>query len=68
MLVFGAVSAVDFVIGIHNRPGLALFDGDFKACQINFAQGSFVNNGIAGHSAGFLAVGGKVLEGSADSL
>ena len=67
VLVFGAVEAVDFVVGVHNRPGLCLLDGNFKSGEVNFTQRSFVNNAVTGHSACFLAVCAEVLERSADT-
>ena len=61
------MEAVDFIVGVHNSPGLCLLDCDFKCGEINFAERSFVNNGVAGHSAGFLTVGAEMLERCADA-
>ena len=65
--VFGAECAVYFVVGVHNRPWLSLFNGYFKSGQINFTQGAFVNNAVAVHTARFLIVGTEVFKGCAHS-
>ena len=43
MAVLGHVSAVDQVVGIHDRTHMRFLDGRFKCRQIDFAQCSFIN-------------------------
>ena len=66
--ILRSIDAVNAVVGIHHRPRLCFLDGNFKSGQIDFAQGSLVHHFIDGHSVSLLAVSGKVLERSADTL
>ena len=66
--IFCTVGTVETVVSIHHRPRFALFDGGFKTCKINFTQCSFVHHAVYGHTAGFLVIGGKVLERCAHAL
>ena len=54
--VFSAVNAVEPVIHAHHSPRLSLSDCDFKSCQIDFTQGSLINNSADCHSACLLIV------------
>ena len=68
LLVIGAVDTVKLVISVHNGPRLAFFNGNFKSGEVNFAQGALVNNAVNRHTAHFLIVGCKMLEGGSDTL
>ena len=66
--ILGAVIAVKSVVCVHYRPGLCLSDGNLKRTKIDFTKRSLINNGVDGHTAGFLIVGGIVLKRGAYSL
>ena len=48
--------------------GLRLFDDDFKAGQVEFPQGSLVDDGVRRHAAQLLAVDGEVLGAGGDAV
>ena len=55
------ISAVYKIVAGHNRLGMALGDGDFKARQVDFPQRPLVHHGVGGHPPQFLGVGGEML-------
>jgi hypothetical protein len=57
--VFGAVGAVDFVVGAHHGPGLGLGNGRFKGRQVNLAQRAFVHLSADRKALKFLVVAAK---------
>ena len=61
MLVLVGVGPVDAVIGGHDGLGLALLDSDLEAGQIDLPQSALVHDGVGGHAAQLLGVGGEVL-------
>ena len=66
--VFGAVLAVDLVVGHHDGPGLRLFDSDLKAAEIDFPECSLVDDGIRLVTEVFRAVACEVFDGRADAF
>ena len=53
---------IDAVVGAHDRPRLAFDDCLFERCEIEFTQGTFVDDGVDRHTPVFLIVGSEVLE------
>ena len=68
MRVLRGVTAVDHVVGIHNRADVAFFHRRFKGGEIDFAQGAFVNDGIGVVAIEFGIVRGEMLDRGADTL
>ena len=66
--VFGAVYAVDLVVGAHNGLGLGFFDRCFKGWQIDFPQRSLGHLRGYAHPGSLLVIGRVVLDGSADVM
>ena len=66
--VLVGVGAVDEVVAGHNGLGVRLFDDDFKAGQVEFPQGSLVDDGVRRHAAQLLAVDGEVLGAGGDAV
>ena len=65
-MVLRQVSAIDLVVGTHNRPGFAFFNGYLKARQIYFPQGALINNGVDHHATRFMIVHGEVFYAGAN--
>ena len=51
VLVFVRVSAVDEVVGAHDRPRLSRSADDLKAGQVDFAHRALVHDGVRRHAA-----------------
>ena len=68
VMVFVGVHPVKFVVGSHESARLGFLDRDFEGGQIDFAQGPFIDDRIAGHTADFLVVAGEVLDASGDAV
>ena len=66
--VLVGVGAVDEVVAGHDGLGVRLFDDDFKAGQVEFPQGSLVDDGVRRHAAQLLAVDGKVFGAGGDTV
>ena len=66
--VLVGVGAVDEVVAGHDGLGVRLFDDDFKAGQVEFPQGSLVDDGVRRHAAQLLAVDGEVLGAGGDAV
>ena len=66
--VFRTVHAVRLIIGRHHGPGAALLYGAFEIRPVYLAERPFVDHGVDRHAAGFLIVGGEMLERGADVL
>ena len=67
-LVLAAVDPVQAVVGTHDRPRPALAHHGLEAAQVDFPQGAFVHDRVDEHAAGFLIVGGEVLDARAHAL
>ena len=67
-LIFSGERTVDAVIRAHNRPRLRVLYGSLKRRKVNFAQGAFINDAVAGHAVVFLTVGSEMLHADADIL
>ena len=68
MLIFMGVGTVDSVVGGHQASNTALFDGHFEGRQVDLPQGPLIQNGIVGHAAQFLGIGGVVLDAGGDAV
>ena len=64
----GRVNAVDPVIGIHHRPRLGFFHGNFKRREIDLADRALIDHFIDNHTERLLRVAGEVLKRVADAL
>ena len=56
------ILAVDLVIGCHDRTGLRLIDRQFKAGQVDLAQGALIHNSVHRHAALLLRVHCEMLD------
>ena len=63
--VFTAIAAIKAVVGAHHRPRLCLPHGSFEGWQVDFVQGSRIDQRINNHALGFLIVHGEVFNAGA---
>ena len=68
VLVFGAVVAVDLVVGRHHAHRAAFFDGALERLEIDLAERALVDLDIDAAAAGLLVVDGEVLDAHGRSL
>ena len=63
--VLAGIHAADLVVGAHDRPGLGLAHGLFKAGEVDFAHGALVGLHADAQAAMLLIVHGEVLQARA---
>ena len=56
MLILVGINAIYLVVAAHYGFGIALFNGNFKACKVNLTKCSLIYNRIHSHTAKLLAV------------
>ena len=62
MLVFGAVIAVNLVVGRHDGHGAAFLDHDFEGFEIDLPHGALVADDVHAAAVHLLVVEGEVLD------
>ena len=62
------IDAVNPVVGGHQRSDAALFYRHFKGWQVDLPEGTFIHNGVIGHTPQLLGVGGIMLDAGRNAV